>query len=130
MLRKHIRELLEQLGYSSAVPDEMLDQVIDQLLMFLDEGLVKNALTLKTGCVLHQITLANQEEVAEAFKSGLREGKLVSPKLTLRKSTLCLHLDEKGLCSITRNPCGLRNEIASCEVVRSSVEDPDLSEWK
>jgi hypothetical protein len=128
LLRKNLREFLDRLGYSEAIPDEMLDQVIDQLLLFLEEGFVRNALTLKTGCVLHQITLENQEEVTEALREGLRQGKLRSPSLKLRKQCLCLHMEEDGTCAISKGPCV--GNIPSCEVVQASIEDLDLSEWK
>ncbi|MFX1250193.1 MAG: hypothetical protein ACFFCZ_01085 [Promethearchaeota archaeon] len=131
MFKRQMKDFLANIGFKEEISDELLDELIKQLMRILEMGM-PNAITIKTGCVLWQLMLANQEEFTEELSERIRTGtvQFTFPPMKIVRKSLCLHLDEQGNCSIVKVPCEYRgNKIVQCEVVQSSI-DAGLEEYK
>ncbi|MFX1512701.1 MAG: hypothetical protein ACFFCQ_08955 [Promethearchaeota archaeon] len=131
MFKKNLKDLLSQLGYLDEIDDETLNFLIRQIYEILDSGLGTNAISIKTGCILHQITISNNLEVKETLKRQILEGlPKQSLRLSIQLSALCLYLEEDATqCSIIKAPCTYKTSLGSCEIVRNSLE-ANLEDWK
>ena len=129
MFKKQLRDFLKDMGYGDLIDEETLDTLVRQLLQILDMGMAQNAITIKTGCLLHQFALANQDEVRDLLIKQIREGKPLPVKFEIRAGAICLYLDEEGMCKVINSRCGYEDQLYGCEVVKSSI-DIDLDQWK
>ncbi len=131
MFKKNLKDLLSQLGYLNEVDEEALNFLVRQIYEILDSGVGTNSISIKTGCILHQITIANHNEVKESLKRQILEG---LPKkdlrLSIQLSALCLYLDEDSIqCTVIKAPCLYKASLGECEIVQNSLES-NLDDWK
>lgn len=136
MLRKSIRDFLRKMGMlDEDISDETIDMLVKQLLQILDTPdlhQLQNALNIKTGAVLHQFILSNQQEIRtnllEQIRTKEEKGSPIPLKLSYRRT--CLYIGEDGrICSVAKKDCPYNKEIQNCDVVQASLE-PDLEPWK
>ncbi len=139
MLRKNIKDFLKKMGLlDEDITDESIDQLVKYLLRILDTPdlhQLQNALTIKTGAVLHQFLLANHQEIRSQFTDQIREKHTQTERVPLKLSykRTCLYLDEDGkTCTAAKVKCPYYEvkEIQNCDIVQASLDDPDMEPWK
>ena len=115
--------------------DEIIDHLVRQILQILDTPdlhQLQNALNIKTGAVLHQFVLKNQNDIRSRLLEQLRNPAEKRPGIPLKLSynRTCLYLEEDGQsCSVSKEICPFGKEIHNCDIVHASL-DPDLTPWK
>ncbi len=128
--------MIKRLGFNpdEELSDELIKELEKQILDILDSShiLPTNGITIKTGCVLHNIILENYEEIKEQLIQQIIHGRPLAEKfhLRLRFQSLCLHLNEYNECNIIKEPCPFIKQPSLCEIVQESVKDPELEKWK
>ncbi|MFW9991696.1 MAG: hypothetical protein ACFFD4_06525 [Candidatus Odinarchaeota archaeon] len=130
MIKKQIKEFMRKLGYQEEITDEMLDYVYSEFLKILESGMAQNALTFKSGCLLFQFTVLNQQEVQESLEDQVRSGVFQQvPKFKIGLKKVCLNLEEDLSCKYTKLNCPYaQDDFFKCEIVRSSP-DAGLEGW-
>ncbi|MHA2362332.1 MAG: hypothetical protein ACXAC7_00120 [Candidatus Hodarchaeales archaeon] len=140
MLKKQFREFLKTIGYISEeeLSEELLDELVNQMTKILEFDNVGNSISFKTGCLLHQLIVKNQQMVRESLEDQIRQG--ISPKFPALKfgmQRICLNLAEGDICKILQGwemkdtQCKFinKNNHHLCEIIQQSI-DEGLNVWK
>ena len=130
VIRKQIKEFLEKLGFAEEVDDETLDYLQKTLLSIMETNFIQNAFTFKTGAILHQFILSNQNEIQEALEDHVRgdSTSLIIPKFKIKLKRACTYLDEHQKCVVIKEPCRFIGKVLECEIAKESL-DTGLKEW-
>ncbi|WP_455462842.1 hypothetical protein, partial [Candidatus Hodarchaeum mangrovi] len=110
MFRKRIKDMLEMMGISENVDEEILDSLQRQLFQFLEfDDSLAGGITFKTGSLVTTIHAQNYQEVRDEISEALQRGEpLRRLNLKLSLSSLCLYLTEDKMCQVTTEPCSFQ----------------------
>jgi len=130
LIKKQFREFLKNVGIDEEVTDEMIDEMIDQMAKMLEFDNVGNSVNIKTGFIIHQLTLRNVSDVKLELEDQLRSGTFSNklPPLRFQLTKTCLNLNEDSSCTILngwnkeQNKCLFTENFASCELARNSID--------
>ncbi|WP_455141639.1 hypothetical protein [Candidatus Hodarchaeum mangrovi] len=133
MFRKRIKDMLEMMGISENVDEEILDSLQRQLFQFLEfDDSLAGGITFKTGSLVTTIHAQNYQEVRDEISEALQRGEpLRRLNLKLSLSSLCLYLTEEKMCQVTNESCPFQKNSTwfQCEIVQDSCK-PTNEEWK
>jgi len=110
--------------------DETLDYLVEQMQKVLEFDNVQNAITFKTGCMLHQLLLKNQQAIRESLEDQVRKKSIATeplPKFQFMWNRICLNLEEDYSCKVLKqmsssdSSCNYLKNIQDCEIVQDSV---------
>ena len=131
MLKKQFRDFIKLLGLEEEnLTDETLDYLVEQMQKVLEFDNVQNAITFKTGCMLHQLLLKNQKEIREGLEDQVRKKNVNPeplPKFQFTWNRICLNLEEDFSCKVLKQmkspntKCNYINKLHDCEIVQESV---------
>ncbi|MHA1992421.1 MAG: hypothetical protein ACW981_21610 [Candidatus Hodarchaeales archaeon] len=131
MLKKQFREFIKLLGLENEnLSEETLDYLVEQMQKILEFDNVQNAITFKTGCMLHQLLLKNQQVIRESLEDQVRKKNFSTeplPKFHFTWNRICLNLEEDYSCKVLKqmkssdNKCKYLKNIQDCEIVQDSV---------
>ena len=130
MIKKQIKEFMKKLGYADELDDETLDYIYSEFLKILESGMAQNAFTFKSGCLLFQFSIINQNEVQEHLDDQVRQGNLQRlPGFKIGLKRICLNLEDNFSCKYTKKNCIYQQDFFKCEIVQNSP-DAGLEGWQ
>ncbi|MHA1167713.1 MAG: hypothetical protein ACTSP4_09785 [Candidatus Hodarchaeales archaeon] len=130
MIKRQIKEFMKKLGYAEDLDSETLDYIYSEFLKILESGITQNAFTFKSGCLLFQFSIINQNEVQEHLDDQVRQGELRSiPGFKIGLKKICLNLGDDFTCKYTKRECVYKQDFLKCEIVQHGP-DAGLEGWQ